>query len=146
MATKSQLAERDEAIADLRAIIHPGDTLHTILRHVSASGMMRHIDVIQLAAMQGLDGNPVVAERCWSYRVAKALGYQRSDSRGSQGAIKVGGAGMDMGFNLVYNLSSVLFPDGFDCIGERCPSNDHSNRDLSHHHRDGGYALRQRWL
>src|SRR5207249_3169947 len=27
------------------------------------------------------------------------------------------GAGMDMGFDLVYKLSRVLFPDGFGCLG-----------------------------
>lgn len=27
-----------------------------------------------------------------------------------------------------------------------CPSNDHSNRKMSYHHSDGGYALNHRWL
>ena len=27
--------------------------------------------------------------------------------------VKVGGAGMDMGFHLVYNLAAVLFDDGY---------------------------------
>lgn len=64
-------------------------------------------------------------------------------------ATRNAGCGMDVGFSLVYNLGWVLFPNGFECVGERCPSNDHSNgdRDYSpHHHSDGGYALRQRWL
>lgn len=63
---------------------------------------------------------------------------------------------MDMGFNLVYNLSRTLFPDGFICSGESCRSNDHFN-DRSkgmrpenfagkRHTGDGGYALRQEWL
>jgi hypothetical protein len=82
---------------------------------------------------------------------------------------------MDMGFHLVYTLSYALYPQGFGCVGERCPSNDHSNGDRDytphgcydengaledrepgpgelrdgcrrHWHRDGGYALTQRWL
>jgi hypothetical protein len=39
---------------------------------------------------------------------------------------------MDMGFHVVYNLSSALYRGGFGCIGDkpvRCPSNDHSNGD-----------------
>ena len=43
-------------------------------------------------------------------------------------AIRVGGCGMDMGFHVVYNLSRALYRDGrFVCMGEDCPSNDHSN-------------------
>ena len=64
----------------------------------------------------------------------------------------MGGAGMDMGFALVYELSHALYPDGFDCIGEGCPANDHNNpphpdREAgSMHHASGGYALNQRWM
>jgi hypothetical protein len=58
----------------------------------------------------------------------------------------MGGAGMDMGFALVYNLSRSLYPNGFDCIGESCPSNDHVNGYNRSHHADGGYALQQSWL
>jgi hypothetical protein len=147
MTTKAQRAEAEAAVATLREMLHPGDTVHTILRHVSASGMLRHVDVMQFSAGQG--GQKQVHQRYLSYLTAKALGYKLSDSHGSQGAIKVAGAGMDMGFALVYNLSSTLFPDGFECIGERCPSNDHSNGDRDyapHHHNNGGYALLQRWL
>jgi hypothetical protein len=36
---------------------------------------------------------------------------------------------MDMGFALVHELSGRLYPDGFGCLGERCPSNDHRNGD-----------------
>jgi hypothetical protein len=43
-----------------------------------------------------------------------------------EGSVVVGGCGMDMGFHLVYCLSSVLFR------GET--------------EKDAGYALKQRWL
>ena len=45
--TKAQMAERDEAIANLREILKPGDTVYTILRHVSKSGMSRVIDAVE---------------------------------------------------------------------------------------------------
>jgi hypothetical protein len=125
--------ERTEAIERLRAAMPPGTTVYTILRHVSRSGMMRHISV--KTELEGLH----------DWDVAAVAGYSLAPHEG----IKVGGAGMDMGFHLVYSLSSVLYPDGFECVGERCPSNDHSNGDrerTSHHHKDGGYALPQRWI
>jgi len=62
---------------------------------------------------------------------------------------KASGCGMDMGFALVYDLSRILFKEGFECIGEHCPSNDHSNGDRDrtpHKHSDPGYALNHRWL
>jgi hypothetical protein len=68
---------------------------------------------------------------------------------GSHDGIVVRGCGMDMGFHLVYNLSSILFADSFTCIGPGCPSNDHSNGDKDytpHLHTDAGYALRSAWI
>src|SRR5712692_6873174 len=97
---------------------------------MSRSGMM--------PVKTGLEGQ-------YDWDVAAVVGYSLAQYEG----IKVSGAGMDMGFHLVYSLSYDLYPDGFECIGERCPSNDHSNgdRDYSpHHHKDGGYALLQRWI
>ena len=145
--TKAQQAERQEAIERLREFIKPGDTVYTVLRHVSRSGMMRHIDCYVME-----DNEP----RYISYNVALATDNPATDG----GAVKIGGCGMDMGFALVYDLSATLFPDGFDCIGKvvgddgytvtRCPSNDHSNGDRDYspenHHASGGYALRQRWI
>ena len=126
MTTKQ---EKNEAIESLRALFPPGSTAHTILRHVSRSGMSRAIDVYKLA---GDD-----ARRC-SRLVSEATGITFSEKRE---ALQVGGCGMDMGFHVVYELSHALYPDGFECIGDtegnRCPSNDHSNgdRDYTPHHR-----------
>lgn len=131
--------ERAEAIERLRAAMPPGSTVYTQLQHVSRSGMMRHISV--RTSLEGLH----------DWDVAAAVGYSLAPREG----IKVSGAGMDMGFHLIYNLSYVLYPDGFDCVaaelpiherGRTCPSNDHSNREHNLHHKDGGYALKQRWL
>jgi hypothetical protein len=137
---KAQKAERDAAVARLREWLRPGDTVHTILRHVSRSGMQREIGVVLLGA-DGSDLHP-------NYLVAKAL----TERLGQHDGIIVRGCGLDMGFHLIYSLARTLWPDGHGCVGERCPSNDHSNGDrdrtpgAAHWHRDGGYALRQRWL
>lgn len=125
--------DRAEAIERLRKVMPPGTTVYTILRHVSRSGMMRHISV-----KTGLE-----VQHDWD--VALVTGLRLAPYEG----IKVAGAGMDMGFHLVYSLSHTLYPNGFDCIGEGCPANDHSNYrggDVPKHHLDGGYALRQRWI
>jgi hypothetical protein len=81
-----------------------------------------------------------------TYMVAKALDWPYNVKHEG---LRVDGAGMDMGFHAVHSLGYVLFPDGFECTGDRCPSNDHSNGDRNyepHHHTSGGYALRQRWM
>ena len=125
---------RDQAIAKLREVLKPGDTVQTILRHKSRSGMLRSV-------------SPVVQGEDISYLVAPACGLPFDRKHGG---VRMGGCGMDMSFALVYDLSHVLWPEGFGCIGERCLSNDHNNGDQdytpAHWHRDGGYALRHRWL
>jgi hypothetical protein len=45
-----------------------------------------------------------------TFNAAHALDYPLVEVNGSR-AIRVGGAGMDMGFHVVYSLSSVLFKD-----------------------------------
>lgn len=132
-----------EAIEKLRAILKPGDTVYTILNSVSRSGMNRRIS---LCVGSGKDVNNI------TWQVARALQEPVKNRSGyvQDVGISVSGCGMDMGFDLVYNLSRVLFASGFDCTGEGCPSNDHSNGDRNYkphvHTGDGGYALKQRWL
>lgn len=139
MTAKTRLtAERQQAQDQLREIFPPGSTAHTILRHVSRSGMSRSISVVDQHS------NDV------TWLVVRALGEKLDRHDG----IRVGGCGMDMGFHLVYSLSRTLYPDGFECtcsdrFGDSCPSNDHFNGDRDytpHQHEDGGYAIRQRWL
>ncbi len=130
-------AEKAEAVARLREIFKPGDTVHTILRHVTRSGMGRSISVV-MTDEYGIHDI--------SWQVARA-GLGTFDRK--HDGVKVHGCGMDMGFDLVYRLARTLYGDDFQCVGEGCPSNDHSNGDRDrtpHEHSDGGYALRQRWL
>lgn len=118
---KQQKAEQTEAIETLRELVKPGDRIYTNLRKVSRSGMSRTISV-HIKTADGI--------RDISSLVARAAGYRMDGWDG----LKVGGCGMDMGFHVVYSLSSVLFRDDFRCTGHdgskranRCPSNDHSN-------------------
>lgn len=149
--------ERAEALARLREWIKPGDTVWTVLRHVSRSGMQR---TVSLCVIED-DGNGNGPEvRDIDGAVARALDMTFDRDRGG---VKVGGCGMDVGFEVVYNLGRALWPEGYGCIGANCRSNDHTNGDRDytphpgcgkpdrrghryHWHSDGGYALRQRWI
>ena len=131
--------EKAEAIKTLRKYFRPGDTVFTVLRHVSGSGMFRLIDVY---AIKG--GTPIRL----TYHASKALDIPRDKKREG---LRVSGCGMDMGFSIAYDLSSTLFRNGYPCTGERCNANDHSNGDRNYEkghcvHKDGGYALRHAWL
>ena len=96
---------KEEAIKTLKENIKEGDVIYTQLNHTSQSGMMRHIKVKQIKNNYPLD---------WSRLVAIALDWKEAKSRfGGYNGIKVGGCGMDMGFHLVYTLSSVLYNDGY---------------------------------
>lgn len=156
-------AERDAALTKLRSLLPPGSTVYCVLRHVSRSGMQRVIDPFIIDTD---DARP--------FRLAyymRDLGF-RVDSK--RDGIVCNGAGMDMGWDLVFTLSRMLYPGGFGCIGDStdnrraCPSNDHSNGDrdytphglqvhhatgcsldlppVEHWHREGSYALRMEWI
>lgn len=173
--TKHKQSEIAAAIAELRETLKAGDTVYTVLRHVSRSGMMRLIDLYIM------DGGEPRRITHLAHRADVGGGYD--DKRE---ALKMSGCGMDMGFAAVYELSRKVFKDdhSFTCIGADCPSNDHSNaycnerqgqcvkcnkpigdseftrRSRRHDykvcsaecatgdwiHSDGGYALRHRWM
>lgn len=132
------MLDKQSSKEKLLELVKPGDTVYTILRHVSRSGMTRVIDLLVMS-----EESP----RSMSHYAADLMGCRMDRDRWG---VKIGGAGMDMGFHLVYSLSYCLFKEtGFGCIGEGCPSNDHSNGDRDytpHMHSDPGYALKQRWL
>ena len=118
--TKKQAAEleRSESIERLRTLFAGNEKplIYTILRSVSSSGMTRHISLFY-ASSAGLTNI--------TYSAALALGWPLSEKNGHR-AIRVSGAGMDMGFHLVYTLSSVVY--------------------RGHADSDAGYLLEQEWL
>lgn len=135
--TKKQIREdeKQQAIATLREILTPGHTVYTMVRHVSRSGMSRNIDAYAFVADEdgNNDGEPI---RFYLTKLAsRALGWPMA--RNDDG-MRVSGCGMDMGFHLVYCLSSVLYPS--DAAGDTGNESERGGR------RDGGYALKQRWL
>lgn len=147
MTTKAEKARRmEDAREFLRGQLKPGDAVHTQVKHVSRSGMMRVIAVYLVRNGDVFDISRFTAD---------AIGAPFDENRWG---VKMGGAGMDMTFYVVYSLSRALWPDGYPCTGSnghtptgrkskanRCPSNDHFNGDRVYRkgkmHSDGGYAL-----
>lgn len=95
-------SETLSAIEELCDIFPAGSTAYVVQRHVSQSGMMRRLSVLSVQ-----DGEI----RNVTYLVARAMG--RKLDRDPHFAIRVNGAGMDMHFALVYDLSRVLYSDGY---------------------------------
>jgi hypothetical protein len=91
--------QAERAKQSLLNILKKGDTVYTVLRHVSASGMSRRIDL-------------------YTFQDSKKIyltGYyamMRGETPPRDG-YKVGGCGMDMGFHLVHGLSYRLFGDDY---------------------------------
>lgn len=109
--TKDAQAERDEAIGKLREWIRPGDTVYTILDHVSNSGMSRIIRVVLLKCEQHsqFPADSTVTDLHPNYLIGKALGYSHGRRRGKEtDGLRVDGCGMDMGYHLIDSLSSAL--------------------------------------
>jgi hypothetical protein len=105
MKTAKKKTEQQEAIKRLRSWIKPGDTLFTILRHRAASGMFRVIDVVSI---HGSRKKPRVSALGYNIALALGSGFDRKRE-----GIRVSGCGMDMGFHVVYELSCVLFGNGY---------------------------------
>lgn len=77
----------------------PNDTVYTLVRHVSASGMSRDISLFVAQGGEIIDV---------TYYAAHAIGWRLVERNGRR-AIRVQGAGMDMSFHTVYTLASVLY-------------------------------------
>ena len=130
MAQQITATDRTEALTELRKILSPGQTVYTVLRSVSASGMSRTMDLFIIDT----DSNGVPWIRCISWLAAKACGFtwcSRND------AIRRNGCGMDMGHDTVSHMGYTVWPDGTpESHGSRNGKPDHA----------GEYALKHSWL
>ena len=79
-------------------------TVYTVLRGASSSGLTQYVSLM----VPGLDheGKPDLYNITW--HASNVLGDKLHDKNGHR-VIKVQGGGMDVGFHLVYSLSSVLY-------------------------------------
>jgi len=107
---KVSKAERDEAIARLKEFLKPGDTLYTIIRQVSSSGMSRVIGVLHITPDPSEQEPNRLRIRDYSMLAARALEWRYNDKHDG---VSVGGCGMDMSFHLVSTLSRLLFDSDY---------------------------------
>ena len=89
---------RQQTIKKVKALLDGVDTVYGIVRHVSASGMSRDIDLYIIA-----DNRPVYL----TGYASTILDYPMAKSRG----MKVGGCGMDMVFHCVSSLAHAIGRD-----------------------------------
>jgi hypothetical protein len=117
LTRQEKINEREHSRERLSAMLTPGDTVYTMVRSVSSSGMSRTM------SLYIVKDNRLVNI---TYYAAHALEWPLVEKNGSR-VLRVGGCGMDMGFHTVYTLSRVLF-------AATMPSG------------DAGYALKQEWI
>lgn len=123
--TKAEIqAEIEESKSYLSKHLDFGDTVYTVLRHVSRDGMSRIISLYKLT-----EDGPINLD----YYAARFLGYRIASAGRTGEGLRIRGAGMDMGYHIVYNLSRALFKDD-------------PRRLKPDHDRDAGYILKHRWL
>lgn len=92
--TKEDISRARETLAHLR----PGDTVYTILRHVSRSGMQRQVGVVLFRNGQAYHPN---------FAVAALTGYRLNRS-GARDALIVNGCGFNAGHAIVTDLAHRL--------------------------------------
>ena len=133
----------EDATKQLRAVLVPGSMVYTIRR-----GRVQRFEKKEWTMGEALSVVLITKDGPWEITglVATILG----ETRTTKGRLVVYEGGVDPGFYIVYNLSTILFPAGFTCTGlANCPSNEHENGDrvfTDHTHKDGGYALRHQWI
>lgn len=113
---QEKINEREYSRETLKNMLNPGDTVYTMIRSVSSSGMSRTM------SLYIVKDNRLVNI---TYYAAHTLEWPLTDKNGSR-VLRVGGCGMDMGFHTVYTLSRVLF-------AATMPDN-------------AGYAFKQEWI
>lgn len=115
---------KEQSRKTLLTMLKPGQTVFTVCRSVSSSGMSRRISLYIVH-----DGDM----RCLDHAAADVTGYKNSE----KGGLTLTGCGTDMGFHLVETLGRVLWPDGTpEPHGARNGEPDSC----------GGYALKHRWV
>ena len=88
-----------EAIAEMKKLVTEGDTIHCSIGSVAKSGMSRRIKFYIAKDSEILSA---------TYLASILYGGNLNDK-----GVLVKGCGMDMGFHVVYTLSTILFGNGY---------------------------------
>ena len=98
--TNKNNEKQKEALRELKEMIKENETIYTILREVSRSGMRRKLSVLIVRDNR--------IENI-TYLVANALDYKLNED----GHLIIDGTGFDVGEYVVYQLSLKLFGNGY---------------------------------
>lgn len=98
----ARYTKSDQAAARvyLETVLSHGDTIYCNLRSVARSGMSRTIDFYAM-----VHGEP--------NRITYSVAVLTDNTTTKDGALRVPGCGMDMGFAVVYDLAWKLYGDGY---------------------------------
>lgn len=96
--------QKAEAIKELRTLCPPGTTVYTVLHAATRSGMSRTLTafVIELDQWTKKHKPYKINHLLWKIGVAN-----RTDDL----TLRVPGIGVDMGFMVVRNMASAIYPD-----------------------------------
>lgn len=112
--TTDTLSPVDQARSELRSIVPRGSTVYTILRHVSTSGMSRRISLVAFRLVQAGPGTEIQPFHLDHKAITAGVGKAPRPVGGTRPqGIAITGAGMDMGFSLVYDLALLVHGDGY---------------------------------
>lgn len=128
--------ERAEALEMIQKFVKPGDTVYTVIRSVSKSGMSRCMDVY---AFYLDDKGRIQKQYLTGWCVKLGLGSQSLEQWRKGAGMRVNGCGMDMGFHVVYSLGRMLYPKG----DGKFKTGRNGDKGVE---TDGGYLLRQEWI
>lgn len=103
-AVQKVKTEKEEAIAWCKKNIKKGTRIYSVLNGVSSSGMTRHISFYMTMRAMTTKRNAPHEIVCLNYYIAKACEYKLD----KDGALVIGGCGMDMGYHVVTSLSYAL--------------------------------------
>ena len=103
LTKQEKITEREHSRERLGSLLNAGDTVYTVIRSVSSSGMSRTM------SLYIVKDNRLVNI---TYYAAHALEWRLCDVNGSR-VMRVGGCGMDMGFHAVSTLSRVILGDDY---------------------------------
>lgn len=92
--------DQAKALEFLRKFLRKGTTIYTVLRHVSASGTSRFIDLYVVK-----QNEPI--RLTWSASVMLEWTYSRQRE-----ALRVNGCGTDVGFQAVHTLGEIVLGNG----------------------------------
>jgi hypothetical protein len=100
MATATLNQQQLAVLADLHHMLPPGSTIWSLHRRSSASGMTHWFDFYTIRDN----------ELIWlTYQICIACRYPYDTKHE---ALKTTGGGMDMAFQVIYNLGQAMWPEG----------------------------------